>query len=175
VALVWRRYRHGQRYEVRSAGRTLRLYTNGVCHTEYNPARAVTGSLWDLLFLPALFAPPAAIRRVLVLGVGGGSVVHLLRRHIRPAEIVGVELSAMHLAIGRRWFGLDDSATELHEAEASDWVRSYAGPRFDLIVDDLFLEEGDRPLRAVEADAAWLRSLLGLLAPHWLIAINVPD
>jgi len=56
---------------VRSAGYSLRLYTDGVFHTQYNPGNPLTGHIWDLLMLPAFFYEPDTIKRVLVLGVGG--------------------------------------------------------------------------------------------------------
>jgi spermidine synthase len=75
VSLLWERRIGGTLYQVRNAGRTRRLYTNGVFHSQYNPARPVTGSVWDLLLLPAFFYAPGELRRVLVLGVGGGAVI----------------------------------------------------------------------------------------------------
>lgn len=173
MALLWQTRSGGNRYEVRSAGRTRRLYTNGICHSDYNPGRAVTRSVWDCLFLPVLFRPPAEVRRVLVLGVGGGCVIHLLQRHIRPDHIVGVELSAVHLRVAADYFGLQ--ASELHHAEAGSWLQDYVGPKFDFIIDDLFLEEGNEARRAIEVDAGWMRLLLKHLAPGGVLSINFPD
>ncbi|HHH44614.1 MAG TPA: class I SAM-dependent methyltransferase, partial [Gammaproteobacteria bacterium] len=93
MSLVWQKQADGVDYQVRRAGRTLRLYTNGVFHSQYNPARPVTGSVWDLLLVPAFFYPPAELQRILVLGVGGGAVIQNLRRFVQPQQIVGVELN----------------------------------------------------------------------------------
>lgn len=175
MALLWQRQHGGNHYQVRTAGRTKRLYTNGICHTEYNPGRVITRSIWDLLFLPALFRPPGSIRRVLVLGVGGGSVLHLLRRHLQPESIVGVELSSIHLSVAKRFFNLRNRSIELHTADATAWLQDYQGPKFDLIIDDLFLEEGSMAMRAVECDAAWFRLLLRHLARHGVLVMNFPD
>src|SRR5690606_1943682 len=87
MALIWSK-RHGNvKYEVRSAGNTRRLYSNGVFHSSYNPSRAITGGVWDLLMMPAFLYPPGAIRRVLLLGVGGGTVIRQLQAFVRPREI----------------------------------------------------------------------------------------
>ena len=72
MALLWEKRAGGVCYQVRTAGNTVRLYTNGVLHTQYNPTRLLTGSVWDLLLLGALFVPRERMRRVLLLGVGGG-------------------------------------------------------------------------------------------------------
>ncbi len=42
---------------MRTAGKTLRLYTDGVFHSQFNPNHAVTGGVWDALMLPAFFYP----------------------------------------------------------------------------------------------------------------------
>lgn len=55
MAVVWRAERDDVQYEVRSHGKTLRLYANGVQHSEYHPDRLFTGSVWDLLWLPVFF------------------------------------------------------------------------------------------------------------------------
>ena len=173
MALLWQTRSGGNRYEVRSAGNTRRLYTNGICHSDYNPTHTVTRSVWDCLFLPVLFRPPAQTRRVLVLGVGGGSVIHLLQRYVAPDHVVGVELSAVHLEVAQTYFGLQD--IELHEAEAGSWLQDYKGPPFDFIVDDLFLEEGSEARRAIEVDRDWMQLLLRHLAPGGIMSVNFPD
>ncbi len=173
MALVWQQCSGGNHYEVRSAGRTRRLYTNGVCHSDYHPDRAVTRSIWDCLFLPLLFKPAAEIRRVLLLGVGGGSVIHLIQQHLPAAQVTGVELSGMHLQVAENFFDLRD--VDLFEAEAGCWLQGYAGEPFDAIIDDLFLEEGSEARRAIDANAEWFRLLLSHLAPYGVITMNLPD
>ena len=140
MSLLWEKRTAGAHYQVRQAGRSLRLYTNGVFHSQYNPRRPVTGSVWDLLWLPAFFYPPDKLQRILVLGVGGGAVIRHLRRFIQPEKIVGVELSKIHLSIARRFFGIGGDDVELYQADAVDWVERYSGPPFDMIIDDLFTD-----------------------------------
>ena len=90
MAILWQKTIKDTRYEIRSAGQTRRLYTDGVFHSQFNPVHAVTGGVWDVLMLPAFFKPADSIKRVLVLGVGGGAVIHQLQRYIKPDEIIGV-------------------------------------------------------------------------------------
>lgn len=175
MALLWQKNLHGTRYEVRTAGKTRRLYTNGVFHSQFHPARATTGGIWDLLMLPALFYNPGKIQRVLVLGVGGGAVIRQLHRYIEPAEIVGVELNPVHLEVARRFFGVDKSMAQLYQADATQWVRDYAGPKFDLIIEDLFGEQEGEPVRAVAADINWCRSLAKLLTREGMLVMNFID
>jgi len=172
MAVVWEKKLGGRHYEVRAAGRTRRLYTDGVFHSQYNPASPLTGHVWDLLMLPAFFRPPGAIRRVVVLGVGGGTVIAQLRHFVRPAEIVGVDLNPVHLYVARRFFGLTPNIARLEQSDAVQWVRAYRGPAFDMVVDDLFGEQDGQPVRAVEANAGWFGALLRLLTPRGLLVAN---
>lgn len=172
MSLVWERRVRGTHYQVRRAGRSLRLYTNGVFHSQYNPARPVTGSVWDLLLLPAFFYPPGALRRVLVLGVGGGAVIQQLRRFIQPDSLVGVELSEVHLSIARRFFGVAGDDVQLERANAVDWMKTYRGAGFDMIIDDLFGDYEGEPQRSVTADVAWVSSLCRCLNPGGMMVSN---
>lgn len=172
MALVWRKKTSTTLYEIRNAGKTLRLYTNGVFHTQYNPGHAVTGSVWDLLLLPALMLPRGSIKRVLVLGIGGGAVVHLLKRYVAPEQIVGVELDPVHVSIAKHFFQLNANAVELVTADAVEWLQGYQGPPFDLIIEDLFMEQQGEPVAVVAADHHWFAVLLKHLEPAGMLVRN---
>jgi len=172
MALVWSKHSQGVRYEVRSAGRTMRLYTDGVFHSQYNPHQILTGHVWDLLMLPALFYPKNTIKRVLVLGVGGGAAIHMLRHFVAPQKIVGVELNPVHLSVARRFFGLKHQSIELIKADAVEWLRQYRGDGFDMIIDDLFTELDGEPVSVVKADAHWFSDMLKHLNQDGVIVRN---
>ncbi|MCI0507626.1 MAG: methyltransferase domain-containing protein [Gammaproteobacteria bacterium] len=172
MAVIWQRKVNGTRYEVRMAGRTRRLYTNGVFHSQFNPGQPVSGSLWDLLMLPAFFYPREKIRRILVLGVGGGAVIQQFQHFLQPAHMTGVELNPNHLYVARRFFNVRQDNIELVHADAVQWVSEYGREKFDLIIDDLFGEQGGEPVRAVAADAAWFRKLSRLLTKDGILVIN---
>lgn len=171
VAILWHRQDGDTRYEVRTAGNTRRLYTNGVFHSQYNPGHPVTGSVWDLLMLPAFFRPQQ-VRRVLMLGVGGGAVIRQLNHFLEPKLIVGVELNPVHLEVARQFFEVEAANVELHQADAIWWMRQYRGERFDLIIDDLFSDNDGEPQRAIAADGPWMRRLLKHLSPQGTLVIN---
>ncbi len=175
MALLWQHAEGGRRYEVRSAGRSRRLYTDGVFHSQFNEARPLTGAVWDLLLLPAFFHPPARVRDVLVLGVGGGAVLRQIARFVEPGRLVGVELDPVHLQVARRFFAVERAGATLHRADAVNWVRSYRGPPFDLVIDDLFAGEAGEPVRAVRASAKWFDRLGRLLAPEGTLVMNFPS
>lgn len=172
MATLWQKQVKNTLYEVRSAGQTTRLYTDGVFHSQYNPEHEVTGGVWDVLMLPAFFYPENTLQRVLVLGVGGGAVIHLLQRYIQPSEIIGVELNPVHIMLAKRYFGVNGKDAKLIQADAIKWMQEYSGPPFDMIIDDLFGEKDGEPVRAIKANKAWFETLNSHLSPEGIIVIN---
>jgi spermidine synthase len=175
LAILWQQRVGATLYQVRTAGNTRRLYSNGVLHSQYNEARPVTGNVWDLLLLPAFLAAPGTVRRVLLLGVGGGAVIRQLQHFLQPERIVGVELNPVHLRVARRFFGVHGPGVELHRAEARQWLSRYAGPPFDLVIEDLFADQDGQPVRAIAADADWMALLDKVLAPAGMLVMNFPS
>lgn len=157
MAIVWEHTEGGDKYEVRSAGTSMRLYTNGVFHSQYSPRHLFTGAVWDLLTVPALFAG-RDIDRVLLLGVGGGTAIHQLNHLVSPGEIVGVELIGTHLEIARRFFGINYDNVKLHHDDAIRWLKENQ-ERYDVVIDDVFIDGIDDPLRPAETNEDWYRPL----------------
>ncbi len=153
MVVLWKHVCRGKTYEVRSAGASLRLYTNGAFHSQYHPGRYLPGGVWDLLGLPGLLLDKPA-PNVLILGVGGGAVVHLLDRMIAPARIVGVDIDPVHLRVALDHFQCRQAAVKLVCADARQWVRR-SRRRFDLIVDDLYIDSDHDPQRPEGLDQAW--------------------
>lgn len=172
MAVIWQKRVEGKHYEVRGAGQTRRLYTDGVFHSQYNPKRTLTGNVWDLLSLPSFFLAKGQLQRALVLGVGGGTVIRQLRQWNPAIQVTGIELNPTHLQIARRFFDLDDPAVTLIEADAIAWAQCYDDAPFDLIIDDLFFEEDGEPCRAVTADRHWIKTLASALSPHGMLTMN---
>ncbi len=174
MAIVWSRTTGGSHYEIRSAGRSVRLYKNGVFHSQWNPARPLAGGVWDLLFIPALFANQP-VSSVLVLGVGGGACLRLYRQLLDVSKVVGVELDQIHLQVAARFFGLNDRHVKLHCADALEWVPQYRGSGFDVVVEDLFTERDGEPERVAQADEVWFAALLRLINPGGILIVNFED
>ena len=172
MAVLWQKTIKDTLYEIRCAGQTRRLYTDGVFHSQFNPEHAVTGGVWDVLMLPAFFYPPETIKRVLVLGVGGGAVIHQLQRYIKPDEIIGVELNPVHIMLAKKYFGISSKLASLVQADAVKWLEDYSGPPFDMIIEDLFGENNGEPERAVKANKAWFEKLNSHLVPEGVLVMN---
>ena len=175
MAVVWDGVSGDDHYQVRTAGGSVRLYRNKVFHSQWNSNRPLSGGVWDLLFLPALFMPQESLQRVLLLGVGGGAVIRQYQTLLPVKQVVGVELDPIHIKIAHEYFGLDQPGVELIEADAINWVHQYRGPKFDIVIEDLFTEIEGEPVRVKEADAEWFLQLHELIRPGGTLIVNFED
>ena len=172
MAVIWKKENKGRRFEVRSAGNSLRLYTNGVFNSQYNPKQLITHAVWDLLTIPAFIHYPTPLNRVLVLGVGGGTCFHQLDAWLNPKEIVGVELCKDHINIAKRFFSLNKKHHKVIHDDAIDFIKNYQGTKFDLIIEDLYVETQDHAERAILAEKTWLNALHKHLTPSGVLVMN---
>lgn len=175
MAIIWQLERDGVHYEVRRHGQRLRLLANGVQHSEYHPEKLFTGSVWDLLWLPAFLVEPARIKRILVLGLGGGSVVAPLLRFTGAEELVAVDLDPIHVQVAREFFAVEQPGVHCHCMDAREFVESYQGEPFDLVIEDLFAPNDTSVTRAIPAQADWCRALGKLVARDGLLVMNFGD
>lgn len=94
------------------------------------------------IFQQALHRLPA-IRdkddKILILGLGVGSVVHILRKELQlPNPITGVEVEKPVLELGKQYFGLNEfDALQICQADAYQWIQGEVGS-FSYIVVDIF-------------------------------------
>jgi spermidine synthase len=63
--------------------------------------------LWQHAFCAFGIIPSPDIRRILVLGVAGGTVIHLTSAIYPDATITGVDIDEKMIHIGKKYFGLD--------------------------------------------------------------------
>lgn len=82
--------------------------------------------------------------RVLLVGLGGGTQLHLLRERLRPPRITVVERDPVIIRIAQRWFGLaamPGLECFCAEAEVAARTLARAGRRFDFVMEDCTYDE----------------------------------
>lgn len=109
-------------------------------------------------------------QNILVLGLGAGSVVHLLRNKYRQAApIVGVEYDPEVIRLGKQYFGLGDyQHLEIVEGDAAQFVTANKTV-FDLLIVDLYNGLDVPPQFESEP---FLGQIASLLAPKGLLIFN---
>jgi spermidine synthase len=88
--------------------------------------------------LPAVLTWTAEPRRILVVGLGGGTLPMFLHRHLARAEIDVVEIDPAVVEVARSHFGFqEDARLRAHVGDGRRWIERTRG-RYDLIVVDAF-------------------------------------
>lgn len=173
MAILWQQRIDGNHYEVRTAGASVRLYRNGVNHSQWNPKRPLSGSIWDLITLPTCHRPFNSLKDVLILGFGAGAVGRQILELLRPERIVGIEMDPIHLSIADGFFECSGGC-DLIAGDAVEWVHESSEKAcYDVIIDDLYAEEDGIPLRCVPMDTEWCQALTGLLKPGGILIFNI--
>ena len=175
MTTLWEHEADGTHYSVRQSGASIRLYSNRVFHSQWNPNKPFAGGVWDCLSLPILYRPLHSLPRILLLGVGGGAVIRQLQHLCNFTELCAIEIDAHHIDIASRFFGVDDPRVTLHHQDAIQWLANYTGPPFDLIIDDLFGHDEGEPLRACELTSTWTDLLRHHLTEAGLLVVNCVD
>jgi spermidine synthase len=118
------------------------LIVDGTFASFYRPGSAVTGSVWDAIAAPLLALPARRRRRVLVLGLGGGSAARIVRAIAPDCHIVGVEFDPAVVRAARDHLDLDALDIEIVVEDALDFLRRDTG-RYDAVLEDVFVGHGD--------------------------------
>lgn len=169
MALLYEKRSPSGHYQVRSAGASVRLYSNGVLHSQYNPRQPIAGNIWDLLLLPAFYQP--APRKILLLGLGGGALLHLLRQFFPDAKITCIEIDPVHIEIAQSYFQVPLHNVQLIEGDAYAFLRKNRG-RFDWVLDDVFSHISGEPERPQKIEPL-LKHYLKALTQHGVLSFNL--
>ncbi|MPZ14437.1 MAG: hypothetical protein GEU73_08440 [Chloroflexi bacterium] len=163
----------GQRPTAYSLGRTPRVWIgeddgqtalliDGVVQSVVVDRYPLGPGYWPLML------PEVCPERALILGMGGGTIAHLLMHQFGPVPIIGVEIRLDVIRLATSAFELDHPSIQIVEADAFVFVHETVGP-YDYIAVDLFADGGIP--RGIFA-RPFLRQIKQLLSPRGLAAIN---
>lgn len=119
------------------------------------------------MLLVLLFCQP---RRVLVLGIGGGSLVTALHHHIPGIRITAVELRAKVIEVAYRFFQMPRSKrVQVVEQDADRFLSGEAVPKVDVVFADLYHSTG---VDAVQLRADFIARCADVLKPEGWLVLN---
>ncbi len=130
------------RIRIDDSGGTRSLVVDETFASFYRPGEIATHCVWDAIAAPILWLAPKRRRRILILGLGGGSVARLARALAPEAEIVGVELDPEVVRLSRAHLDLDSLDVRVEIADALAWLEKAQGT-YDVILEDVFIGRGD--------------------------------
>ncbi|OGG35314.1 hypothetical protein A2363_02785 [Candidatus Gottesmanbacteria bacterium RIFOXYB1_FULL_47_11] len=164
-------------YKKRSAyNRDIRvIHERGVYKLLVNGSRQsgeYIKTLWQHALGEFHIIPSPDIKRILVLGVAGGTVIHLLHAMYPDAVIDGVDIDPEMLEIGKKYFFLDSvTGLTLTLRDAKDYVRESIQKKqaWDMIVVDLYVGAS---IPAFVGEEQFLHDLKKILSPGGIVLVN---
>jgi spermidine synthase len=111
-------------------------------------------------------------RRILVLGLGGGTLPAFLRRHYPDAEIDAVDIDPEVAFVAREYFGFrEDARMRIHVADGRKFIESVRQP-YDAIFLDAF---GSDAVPAHLTTQEFLRAVRRAVSPGGVVIGNIWD
>jgi spermidine synthase len=128
--------------------------------------------LWQHAFCAFGIIPSPDIKNILVLGIAGGTVIHLLHAIYPDATITGVDIDEEMVTIGKKYFGLDTvKGLTCTIADAKIFVRSESAKKkqWDMVIIDLFI---GATIPEFVNDPVFLHQIGQMVAPKGKVVIN---
>jgi spermidine synthase len=129
------------------------------------------GSLQQILRYGLLFVEPQQAEHSLVLGLGGGSVVAILRNELQyKGHITAIELDPVVIELAATEFNIrPDAQLAIVCADAFAWVSTAPANHFGLVIVDLFV---DLHLPAGLQTAGFWQDVWRVLRPGGYVLFN---
>lgn len=126
--------------------------------------------LWRHSFRSFRITRERSIKRILVLGVAGGTVIHELHTLYPDASITGVDIDAVIIDVGKKYFGLG-KLLKFHAVcqDAVEYISAGKREEFDCIIVDIFIGP-DVPDFVL--DSNFERNVKKMLTPGGHVLIN---
>jgi spermidine synthase len=109
-------------------------------------------------------------RRILVVGLGGGSLPMFLRKHYPAAEIDAVDIDPGVVEVAKKFFGFrEDERMRAHVGDGRQFIENVRQP-YDLIILDAF---GARSVPAHLTTLEFLQAVRSALATGGVVVSNI--
>jgi len=125
------------------AGVRLKLNEGYGVQSVYNPEGELSDGIWDYFLIVPFFNPSpydeSRVRSLCLIGLAGGTISKLYSRAYGPILIDGVELDPAIIAVGRRYFAMNEPNLNVVTQDGRAFLaRLPAGQRYDVIAVDAF-------------------------------------
>lgn len=160
--------------QVIEAGNTKRIVVDKITQSLNWSSPSVQRRYWGKL-VELLAENQPNTRNILLLGLGGGTLVHLLSKKLPEAHIVSVEIDPTMIEIAKNYFDLDTIPN--HTVVKDDACRfivehdrhGYVANSFDVIIVDIYVGE---KFPELGKSGNFIAALKNLAVPGGLIIFN---
>jgi len=126
-------------------------------------------------YTQALLTPLCGIqaKRILILGMGAGSIAKFLEHHFKEIKVDVVELRAAVINIAKEYFSLPNESENfiIHNISAQDFIQQNNN-QYDLIIVDLFLTTTKKTDTTIDIASSYTK-LSHMLSTQGFLSINL--
>lgn len=155
---------------IEAADGTIDFDVIGATHATWHPRLLLTGHAWDAITAATLMgrSPPQSL---LLLGLGGGTVLRQLRFFLPETLMTAVEIDSGMIRLAKTHMDIDALNLEIVEDDAFAFLKRDTR-QFDIVIDDLY-RCGDQDVeRPAAINAANIQSLCQHLTPTGALVMN---
>lgn len=96
--------------------------------------------LWQVALRSFQIKTDPRVKNILVFGIAGGTVIHMLSELYPAANIIGVDIDAVMIGVGKSYFGLSAIPHLTCVCrDAVSFAEKYKGRAFDMVVLDVYI------------------------------------
>lgn len=160
-----------QEVVVRGDGTVTEFQVEGAVHAWRHEHRYLSMA-WGAMAAAALLRHQGPPRRILMLGLAGGTVFRILRHLLPDAHLTAVEIDPEILVLAERHMGLQELEARIHVADARIWLARNRRT-FDVVIDDCYLAGPEDVFRPHAGDETVRKNLLRAVAPSGVLIVNL--
>lgn len=129
----------------------------------------IVETIWKQTLRKVRYSKPE-ISNCLILGLGGGTVVKILRKNWEGVKIIGIDIDSEIVKLGKKYLGLDEKAVKIEIKDAGKFIKTHPrGVFYDLIIVDLY--NGDKFPQKFESEG-FLEKVKSLLSGGGRVVFN---
>ncbi len=137
----------------------------------WHPNRLLTGYGWDALTAACLLAPRPP-ESMLLLGLGGGTIVRQLLHLLPNLAVTAVDLNPKALQVASTNLGSLAGLVKMIEADAYQWLAD-CRQQFDAVVDDVYAAGAEDVFRPIPLGRQLTKRLQARTTPGGVVVANL--
>ncbi len=153
------------------SAREVEFRVTGAIHAWWHRDRYLCGLAWDNI-VAGIMSHAGPPRKVLMLGLGGGTSLRTLRFLLPQVELTAVELDSRMIELAREHMEVEATGTRIITGDAYAWLRENK-ETYDVVFDDVYGVSAEDVVRPELYTPELLKALRRSLAKGGVFAANL--